>query len=122
MQNGAHASKLTVAGTEYRIRRTFDLICRIEERFGNLRDFAERLEQCRFTVRELFDLYRALLHDQQPPLRPEDIQQHVVKIGVANAVVEVHPISTAFFIGEEQYMRRVAEQASRVRPPIAPAD
>lgn len=120
-QHAAHASIIVVAGREYRVRRDFALICRIEERFGPLREFAERLEQVRFTVRDLADLYRLMLADQSPPPTPEEIQQQVVAIGIAGAVAVLHPISTAFFLGEEHFMRRVAEQAGPDRPLQAPA-
>lgn len=125
IKHGAHASMLTVAGREYRIRREFDLVCRVEERFGPLREFATRLEEARFTVRELFDLYKALLADQASPPTDAEIQEHVIAIGVIRAVGELHPISTAFFFGEERFMKRVAEQAAvsgnGVSPPQAMA-
>lgn len=120
-QHAAHASIISVAGRDYRVRRDFALICRVEERFGCLREFAERLEQARFTVRELADLYRLLLADQAPPPSPEEIQSHVVTVGIVGAVTVLHPISTAFFMGEENFMRRVAEQAAPDRPRTAPA-
>ncbi|MDY6960310.1 MAG: hypothetical protein SV862_00205 [Pseudomonadota bacterium] len=120
--HGAHASLITVAGREYRVRRDFALICRIEERFGPLREFAERLEGCRFTMREAVDLYRALLADQTPPPVDEDIQDHVIRLGVMRIVTELHPISTAFFFGEERFMKRVSQdKGGAERPPMAPA-
>jgi hypothetical protein len=116
IQHGAHASTLTMAGREYRIRREFELVCRVEERFGPLREFATRLEEARFTVRELVDLYRLLLADQNPPVTDGEIQAHVIDIGVIRAVAELHPISTAFFFGEEAFMKRVGEQVQRGNP------
>lgn len=115
-QHGAHASIITVAGREIRVRREFELICRIEERFGPLREFAERLESARFTVRELFDLYKALLADCEGVPTDEEIQQHVIDIGVIRVVTELHPISTAFFFGEERFMKRVGAQVEGNAP------
>jgi hypothetical protein len=109
-QHGAHASTITVAGREFRIRRDFGLVCRVEERFGALREFAERLEDARFTVRELFDLYKLLLADCENAPTDDEIQGHVIDIGVVYAVAELHPISTAFFFGEERFMQRVGAQ------------
>lgn len=113
IRHGAHASTLTVAGRDFRVRRDFSLICRVEERFGPLREFAARLEEARFTVRELADLYKALLADENPPVTEGEIHGHILDIGVIRAVAELHPISTAFFFGEEAFMKRVGEQAAR---------
>ena len=109
--HGAHASTLKLAGVEYRVRRDFGLVCRIEERFGPLIEFGKRLEELRFTVKDFADLYRILLAEAEPPAPADtEIQAHILANGLVACVKEVHPVSTAFFVGEERFMERVAAQ------------
>lgn len=119
--HGAHASLITVAGRQYRVRREFELICRIEELFGPVRDFGARLEESRFTMRELAALYKALLADQPEPPAEADIQRHIVDVGILGIVKDLHPLVTAFFFGETRFMKRLADRAAPPDPPMAPA-
>lgn len=116
VRHGAHASMITLGGETFAVRRSFALICRIEERFGPLREFGERLEGCRFTMRELADLYRLLLADVERKPGDEAIEAHLLGVGIIRAVTELHPLVTAFFFGEERFMKRVAGQANGSRP------
>jgi hypothetical protein len=110
MQSGAHASKLIVAGTDYRIRRTFDLICRIEEEFGEIGDFVLSCQTKRLSVKTLAKLYETLLKGADNPPTIEVIQDHIAAIGPLFAFKRAAEICSALFIGEELYMARVAEQ------------
>ena len=109
-QNGAHASKLTVAGTEYRIRRTFDLICSVEEAFGELGAFIMSMDKDRLKAPDILKLYRLLLAGQIVPitgLPPSDIdiQDHIVRVGTQEALRPALNICAMFFMGEERYMK-----------------
>lgn len=114
--SGAHATVLTVAGYQLSVKRTFALICRIEERFGPIRELSERLGGARLTARELYDLYWLLLADIDPPVPQTMIEHHVMHAGLACCIREIAPLIEAFFVGEERFMKRVAEQAGGSRP------
>jgi len=110
--HAAHASKITVGGQEYRVRRTFALICRIEERFGPIIELGKRLENAALTGREQVDLYKALLADCEDPPSDAALEDHLIRQGLIQVIAEVHPIVTSFFVGEDRFMKRVAEQAA----------
>ena len=112
IENGAHASKLTVAGVEYRIRRTFDLICRVEEEFGEIGDFVLSCRTKRLSAKNLAKLYQQLLKDIENAPGIEAIQQHIAAAGPLMAFKWAAEICSAMFVGEELYMARAAEEAA----------
>jgi hypothetical protein len=111
-QHGAHASKLIVAGVEYRIRRDFDLILRIEERFGEIGAFIMRAETERLKVQDLADLYAILLSGEGAPVSPDIIKRHIVDTGTLAAFRPAIMICGSLFIGEERFMDALAKQPS----------
>lgn len=60
----AYEIALDVAGRTYLVRRSFDLIRRIEARFGALDPFARRLELAAVTQMEIIDLHLIMLSGQ----------------------------------------------------------
>jgi hypothetical protein len=110
-QNGAHASTLTVAGVEYRIRREFEIIVQIEEVFGEIGAFLQRAEDPatgRLKAVDLAKLYGILLSGQETPPAADVIKAHIGAVGTLAAFRPAIIICGSLFIGEERFMSALA--------------
>lgn len=107
-QNGAHASKLVVAGVDYRVRRDFDLICRIEEAFGEIGAFIMRSESERLLAADLARLYGILLDGE---VQDGAIREHILAVGTLAAFRPAIIICGSLFLGEERFMASLQRQA-----------
>ena len=107
-QNGAHASILTVAGVEYRIRREFGMILQIEEAWGEIGAFASAAETARLKAVDLAKLYGILLSGQEKPPTAKVIEDHIAAVGTRPALHPAIVICGSLFLGEERYMALLA--------------
>jgi hypothetical protein len=104
-QNAAHASILKIAGTEYRVRRTFDLICSVEEAFGEIGAFILSADKERLKAPDIARLYGLLLAGQPNPPAAGIIQDHIAAVGTQESLRSALNICAMFFVGEERYMK-----------------
>lgn len=119
--SGAHAAVIRIGETDYRVRHTLEIACRIEERFGPVRPFTLRVENFGVTIREFLDLYRIVFSDVPNPPAEDAFRAHIDRFGVTGAVKDLQPILARLFVGEEQYVALVALKAAAKNPQIAPA-
>jgi hypothetical protein len=112
LNHGAYASTLVVAGRQFRIRRDFDLILRIEERFGEIGAFILRAEQERLKANEIVDLYGLLLAGEDDPPSVDDIRGHIIAIGTLKAFYPALLICSSLFLGEERFIEQVMKNLS----------
>jgi hypothetical protein len=119
--SGAHAAVIRIGETDYRVRHTLEIGCRIEERFGPLRVLAQRVEILSLTIREFLDLYRIAFSEVPNPPAEDAFRAHINRFGITGAVKDLQPILARLFMGEEQYVALVTKRASGENPPIAPA-
>lgn len=84
------------------VRNDFDLIRRIEAAFGPIRELNKRLAAQSVTAEHVVDLYGiALAKDPRAPER-DDIEAHVMRLGVVRAVGPLLNLGLNLFAGNEK--------------------
>ena len=117
--HGAHAEIFEIGERKLTVRRTFDLICRIEERFGLLGDILRSIQDekniMRMPIARLFEIYCAVLEDHTIP--QDEIKAHIVAKGPLRAAIPIARLLMNMFVGDERFAERFeALQASGDRP------
>lgn len=101
----AHDVPVRVGTTEHYIRRTFDLMRRLEAGFGPLGALQARLWARNITADDLVKLYMLVLEDERfkdvLPQRQEVID-HVWQVGILRAVEPMSLVVSCLFIGNEK--------------------
>ena len=108
--HGAHAEKITLGGRIYHIRRTFELMVRIEERAGPLMAILRSIhdgqrETGLLTVARLALVYEAILDGQNVPRH--EIEEHILHVGPLAAMQPVAELIMNLFIGVERFQNRL---------------
>lgn len=112
-RDGAFDTPLDAGGRRYLVRSSFDLVRRIESAFGPLRDFSRRVATQSVTAAELADLYGiALADDPRVPAR-EDVEAHVMRVGIVRAAGAVLPLLLNLFAGNEKAAEWISEELAR---------
>lgn len=113
MQSAAHDSRLEIAGELYFVRRPFELMKAIEQRFGALAELERRLRGFNLTGEELIELAHIALRfaRQKPPV--EDVRQHLMDAGVKAFSEALVIIVIQLFAGHEAASKWLAEEAAK---------
>jgi hypothetical protein len=98
----AHSTAITIGGDEYWVRRSFDLIKRIEQAFGPLDAIDKRLRARGYIGTDLVKLYRIAIEEcPDRPGQPE-IEEHVYQAGVVACCMDLAVLVLQLFSGHKQ--------------------
>jgi hypothetical protein len=109
-RHGAHAEPIELGGRIYHIRRTFDLMVRIEERAGPLMAILRAINDgqrdiATLPVARLAEVYVAILDGENVPRH--EIEDHILAIGPMRAMQPVAKLILNLFIGDERFQKRL---------------
>lgn len=122
--HGAHGEKLELGGRIYHIRRTFNLMVRIEERAGPLMAILRAINDgqrdiAALPVAKLAEVYVAILDGEHVPRH--EIEDHILALGPMRAMQPVARLILNLFLGDERFQKRVkaVAEGGDVDPPRA---
>lgn len=109
-RHGAHAEPITLGGRIYHVRRTFDLMVRIEERAGPLMALLRAINDgqrdiAMLPVAKLADVYSAILDGENVPRH--EIEDHILEAGPMRAMQPVARLIMNLFIGDERFEKKL---------------
>ena len=109
-RHGAHGEAIELAGRIYHIRRTFDLMVRIEERAGPLMTILRAINDghhdvAMLPVAKLAEVYVAILDGENVPRH--EIEDHILEIGPMRAMQPIARLIMNLFIGDERFQKRI---------------
>jgi hypothetical protein len=109
-KHGAHAEKIALGGRIYHVRRTFDLMVRIEERAGPLMTILRAINDghrdiAHLPVAKLAAVYEAVLDGENVPRH--EIEDHILTAGPMRAMQPIAALILNLFIGDERFQKRL---------------
>lgn len=99
--NGAHASRITVCGRAWRVRRELELAQRIEERFGAIAPLLARLRGADVPIAGLAALLAEILSGQQGAPKESELAQLIFEEGCLVAVEACQEVVASLLTGAE---------------------
>lgn len=98
----AHSTAITIGGDQFYVRRSFDLMKRLEQAFGPLHAIDQKLRALGFASTDLAKLYRIAL--EELPDRPgsAEIETHIFEAGVNVCCTELSVLILQLFAGHKQ--------------------
>jgi len=107
---------LDVGGVRFLVRHEFGLVRRLESAFGPLRELNRKLATQTLTANDLADLYGiALAQSERAPER-EDIEAHLMRVGIVRAVEGVVPLMLGLFAGNEKASEWIRGELDKREP------
>lgn len=118
----AHDTRLEIGGDLYWVRRDFDLIRRVEQAFGPLGELDRKLRVAGLTASQLVELAGVALKAQasRPPV--EDIEEHVLDAGIAEASDQLALLVMHLFAGNKRAVAWLEAEARKEAGEDPPAD
>ncbi len=105
LEHPAHDVPVRVGDVEHYVRRSFDLMRRLEAGFGPLHNLQNRLWAYNITADELVKLYCLALEDQRfKDVLPDrkEVMAHIWKIGVQRACAPMAMLVSCLFVGNDR--------------------
>lgn len=116
--SSAHDTRLEIGGDVYWVRRTFDLIRRIEQSFGPLAELDTRLRKASLPVDDIARLYGIVLRDQASRPEPDAVAEHIAEAGIMEACTELDILVGSLFAGHRKTIEWMQAEVERARAAV----
>ena len=108
-----HDTRLEIGGDLYWVRRDFDLIRRLEQAFGPLAEIDRKLRGYAFTAEQIVDMMRTALKAQLSRPPDEDLFEHVLEVGIADACDQLALVVMHLFAGNKRAVAWLEAEAKK---------
>lgn len=119
--NPALDAVIEVDGDSITVRRSHDLMRRIESRFGPIWPLQNRIAANQATMDDVAALYELVLAGTGRPMRRSDLVEWVWRSGVARASAGIVPLLTELYVGNDRLAELMAARDMAAADPTTPA-
>lgn len=103
------------------VRRSHDLMRRIESKFGPIWPLQNRIAANQATLDEIAVLYELALAGTARPMRRADLVEWIWRAGVARASAGIVPLLTELYVGNDRLAELMAARDMATEGPTRPA-